>query len=267
MISPRRSSPDSAPARRSQGERRSGERRVLRIGLLISLVAHVLAIAFVSRLLEPEPSAPAAPPPTAVVAEPPTGLRAVDVAIVDGAVPEPEEPDVPTLEPVAQQVAVPDSTVQVAAGTGAADDRTAADRLAPRIVEPRLWEPMILIPRDPTLADVQARIGAAVELLNDSALAETERALRARDWTVADASGGKWGISPGKLHLGQLTLPLPIWFPTDPDERFAEDMWYELDAQADRALFLESFEDRVRAIRERRDRERREAQAAGNGGG
>ncbi|NIP81429.1 MAG: hypothetical protein GWM90_20320 [Gemmatimonadetes bacterium] len=124
---------------------------------------------------------------------------------------------------------------------------------------------MILIPREPTLDDVEARIAAAVELLSDSALAEAEAAVRARDWTVEDASGGRWGISPGKIHLGKLTLPLPIWFPVD--DGGGASQWYELEAQLDRTRILESFEDRVRAIRERRDRERAERRAGDNGGG
>ena len=42
--------------------------------------------------------------------------------------------------------------------------------------------------------------------------------------------------------------------------------WYDLEAQVDRTRFLESFEDRVRSIRERRDRERRERRQEEGGG-
>ncbi|MFW5947301.1 MAG: hypothetical protein ACOCUW_02305, partial [Gemmatimonadota bacterium] len=112
-------------------------------------------------------------------------------------------------------------------------------------------------------SDVEARIGAVVELLGDSALAEADAALRARDWTVEDADGGRWGISPGQLHLGKLTLPLPIWFPVDPERTFEDQRWLELDQQFERARILDSFQERVRAIRERRDRERSEGQDEG----
>ncbi|HSH45951.1 MAG TPA: hypothetical protein VK966_08850, partial [Longimicrobiales bacterium] len=136
---------------------------------------------------------------------------------------------------------------------------TAAERLAPRLVDPRLWRPVIL-PRTPTFADVQARIAEAVGMLSDSALAETERAMAATDWTVEDDDGGRWGISPGKLHLGKLTLPLPIAFPPamTPEDIASEREWYDIQAQAQRAELLESFEERVKAIRERRERERAE---------
>lgn len=145
--------------------------------------------------------------------------------------------------------------------------RTAAERLAPRLVDPRLWQPMVLLPREPTLQDVQDRVAAAMEMLSDSALAEAERAIRARDWTVEDGSGGRWGVSPGKLHLGSVTLPLPLFFPVDMEAEASQAYWYELETQLDRAEFLESFDARVRAIRERRDRERAERRPAENNGG
>ena len=85
--------------------------------------------------------------------------------------------------------------------------------------------------------------------------------------TIRDADGGKWGISPGKLHLGDITLPLPISFESvDPDRDAFNSMVWETFQQRERALLLESFRERVKAIRERRERERAE-ERAGNGGG
>lgn len=244
--------------------RRARERRVLWVGLLLSLVAHVVIGGLVGAWLEAdtERQRPRAQP---LVAEPPRGLRAIELAPVpDAAAPEPpEEPERREPEPESRPVVARTESVD----SLPADTLSAADRLAARIVDPRLWRPMILLPREPTLEDVEARIAAAVELLSDSALADVDAAMRARTWTVEDASGGQWGISPGKLHLGQLTLPLPIWFPVNPDAVASEQQWYELERQLDRARILESFEERVRAIRERRDRERAERQNAENGGG
>lgn len=263
MTQPPQHTPASA-GRRSLGDRRARERRVLILGLAISALLHAAALLVVSRWLEPGP-APTGRRPTALIAEPPPGMRAVELRMEPGpTVPEP--PDRPDPEEPVERERVALDAAPPSRDTLPADSRTAADRLAPRIVDPRLWQPMILVPREPTLADVEARIAAAVELLSDSALAEADAAMRARDWTVEDGKGGRWGISPGKLHLGELTLPLPIWFPVDPEAAAAEAMWYELDQQLERARILESFEDRVRAIRERRERERAEARKSGNGG-
>jgi hypothetical protein len=145
------------------------------------------------------------------------------------------------------------------------ETRTAAERLAPRVVDRRLWRPVVVLPREPTLSDVQDRIELAIEMLSDSALAEAERAMRARDWTVEDASGGRWGISPGALHLGSVTLPLPIFFPADMEQEARNAYWREVEHQMDRAEFLQSFDARVKAIRERRDRERAERRPDGGG--
>lgn len=258
---------DPAPAgRRSMAERRGRERRVLALGLLLSLAAHLVLVVLAGQWLEPEP-APHPSPRQPMIIQPPEGMRAIELRLAPASEPaevavperpEPEQRERPERERIA--------AVERRADPVAADTLTAGDRLAPRIVDPRLWQPMILIPRDPTLEDVEARVAAAVELMSDSALAAADAAMRARDWTVADASGGKWGISPGKLHLGDLTLPLPIWFPEDPEAVAKQAQWYELDQQLERSLILESFEERVRAIRARRERERAEARGSDGGG-
>lgn len=260
--------PESAPAaRRSLRQRRDRERRALRVGLALSLGLHLLVIGMVGDWLG-VPDAPGRAARTPVVVEPPRGMRAVEIVEVPSPAeatpaPAPEEPERDPPAP-ARVVAAERPAERPAERDTAFDRLSAAERLAPRVVDPRLWEPMILIPREPTLSDVEARVGAAVELLSDSALADTERALRARDWTVKDADGGSWGISPGKLHLGKLTLPLPIYFAEEWDPHQGE--WYDLEAQVDRSRLLDSFEARVKAIRERRDRERAERRKADNGG-
>lgn len=248
--------------------RRDRERRVLIVGLAISLVVHLVAIAAVSRWLEPEPSPPPTAPP--VVVAPPSGIRVVEIAAPaaspDVAPPDRPETDRSVPEPVPAAVAEAAPPAATGDTVVAADDLTAADRLAAQVNDPRLWRPMVLIPREPTLEDVEERVAAALELLSDSALAEADAAIRARDWTVDDGSGGKWGISPGKIHLGKLTLPLPIWFPEDPEAAAALRDWYAFERAIERTRILDSFEDRVRAIRERRERERGERRGAENGG-
>lgn len=247
------------------------ERRVLRAAMVASVLLHVLALGILGGLLDAPPSE-RPPSPAPYISEPPSGMRAVNVApIAAGEAPAPRDPRSAPVEEDEVSVRTPsDRPAAAAAQTPpAADGRSAADRLAPRLVDARLWRPMVLIPREPTLADVQARIAAATELLSDSALADAEARIRATDWTVKDGEGGRWGISPGKLHLGKLTLPLPVYV-EEYDPQKGE--YYDLEAQVDRTRFLESFEDRVRKIRERRERERRERQeesgtVAGSGGG
>ena len=259
----RRSQPP-VHGRRPLPERRARERRVLWVGLLISVVVHLVGVGLAGAWLEPDPerSMQQAGP---VRVEPPRGMRAVEIATEPEPAPVAEAPE-PRPEPDPE----PEREETVARARPAdapADTLSARDRLAPRVVDPRLWAPMVLVPVEPTLEEVEARIAAAVELLSDSALAEAEAALRARDWTVTDDEGGRWGISPGKLHLGKVTLPLPIWLPVDLEAEAENRRWYELDQALERTRILDTFEDRVRAIRERRDRERAERREAENGGG
>lgn len=252
-------------------ERRGRERRVLYLGLAISAVLHLALIGLAGRWLEPV-ARPLTTAPDIRAPEPVAAMRAVrlseiQIADVDADMDAPAPP--PSVVERVSPSPMPDP--------GERDDleepedrralRTAAERLAPRVVDPRIWRPMVLLPREPRLEDVQARLAEAMEMLSDSALAEAARAARARDWTVQDADGGRWGISPGKLHLGSVTLPLPIYFPVDMEQEARDRYWAELELQFDRAEFLESFDARVRAIRERRDRERSERRPSENNGG
>lgn len=261
--------PAKPGVRRSGRERRARERRVLLLGLGLSLVVHLVAIVLVSQWLTPGPDGEP-PRPDAMVIEPPLGMRAVEIQtgpeLTDPT--EPERPD-PRAEPVPRPSTEREVVVR---SEGDADSvtvevLTAAERLSPRIVDPRLWRPLVIVPGEVTFQDVEARIAAAVELMSDSALAAADAAIRARDWTVEDAKGGKWGISPGKIHLGSVVLPLPIFAVATPDQVEANALWYEVDQQFERALILESFEERVRAIRERRERERGGARSGDNGSG
>jgi hypothetical protein len=247
-------------------ERRVRERRILYLGLAVSALLHLLVLGLASRWLEPthRPVAASAEP---VHVEPPAAMRAVTLAPVPTGEPVPDVPARPRTPP-ATPAARPASPVAADAPVEARGERrTAAERLAPRVVDPRIWRPMVLLPREPRLEDVQARLAEAMEMLSDSALADVERAMRARDWTVQDADGGRWGISPGKLHLGSVTLPLPIFFPVDMEQQARDRYWAELELQFDRAELLESFDARVRAIRERRDRERGDRRPVENNGG
>ena len=257
--------PRPSEGRRSLEERRARDRRILATGLIASVLLHALVLFVLGDWLIPDSGGVTPPAPRPLVLEPPSGLRAVELVEVP-------TPDVGTPErprPRPETAPRPETVVVAGADSVAipADELTAADRLAPRVVDPRLWRPMVILPLDPTIEDVEARVAAAIELLSDSALAEADAAIRARDWTVEDSKGGRWGISPGQIHLGSLTLPLPIFMPLNVEADLEAGRWYELERALDRSRVLDTFQDRVRAIRERRERERAEARRAGDNGG
>lgn len=146
-------------------------------------------------------------------------------------------------------------------GVGA--NMTAADRLRPHGWDRRLWEPPDqLAPTETENARVAGRIQNRIDAINDSANAIADAARRSTDWTVKDKNGKSWGVSPGKLHLGDVTLPLPFGFTVPPGRRddFAREgaNWNAIQRSATNAEIRHTFDDRVKAIRERKERERQQ---------
>jgi hypothetical protein len=113
-------------------------------------------------------------------------------------------------------------------------------------------------------AEVRARLYAILEAYDDSMAAELARELESLNWMIGE-EGEEWGISPGKIHLGGITLPLPLYFGLDPAEaRRREgsiDEWNAIQRQAGQGAIDELFDERIRAIRERRAREEAERAA------
>jgi hypothetical protein len=183
--------------------------------------------------------------------------------------PELPEPDrIPARQPVVptERTTRPEET-RPGDPEGARPDATTpalspAERLQPELVDPRLWE-RAEAPPPPEKTDFEIardRVYARIDALNDSLAAEGEATRRATDWTYTDKDGKKWGISPGKVHLGGISLPLPIGFSPPPDkakeERDRAAKAGEIGRQADRARVRGTFEDQARATRAERDRAR-----------
>lgn len=148
---------------------------------------------------------------------------------------------------------------------GTAGAATAAGELRPPPGDARLFgereNPAAVAPMTDQQR-LEARLQRKIDAVNDSILAAEGEARRATDWTIKGKDGSEWGISPGKLHLGHLTLPLPIYFEPPPgkrdevEKRLSE--WSEINRAADAAHNRAIFNDRVKAIRERKEKERAE---------
>ena len=104
------------------------------------------------------------------------------------------------------------------------------------------------------------QMAAVLDLWIDSITTAEAARVAAMDWTYTDADGGRWGFSPGKIHLGDITLPLPFQFGPNPSRinelRQRDWEWMELERGAVAAAVEQSWKDRRRAIRERMDAER-----------
>jgi hypothetical protein len=252
-------------------------RRVTIVALGISALFHVILLG-IRFGYEPIGPAPAATQLIDVEAAP--GMRVFDVVAVEADVPTPQAvvdpraaaPVRPDLAQPPRQVVPPGQASAVAPAATASDPLTVSERLAPRVGDPRLFtrpaEP--LQPELEPLNNVRARVYAALDAYNDSMAGAAADAARAMDWTVKDASGGRWGVSPGQLHLGSISLPLPFGFQVPPGRRdeYNERMrtFTETQQQASRAEVEKGFRDRVDEIRARKNAARDSTRRGGGGG-
>ena len=136
-----------------------------------------------------------------------------------------------------------------------------AELLRPHLTNRILWETLSSSVLDITLEQrEELLIASALARWSDSAATSLAAEAAAMDWTFRDKEGKRWGVSPGKIHLGDLTLPLPFGFGTvvgkreEVNERLWQ--WDEIYRQGVRAEVNESWRERAEAIRRRRDRER-----------
>jgi hypothetical protein len=263
----------TAPSPGPEKPRPRPGRGILPIALAASAVVHilVLGIRFGGETLRD--AAPA--PPRLVNVETVPGIRVLDIVPVAADVPTPQvivvrpqpldRPAPVAPRPVESRAEPADAAAPLAPRT-ADPPRTVAERITPRTGDPRLWER----PSDPLrpeldpLNNVRARVYGSIQAYNDSIAAQAAAAARALDWTVKDGNGGRWGVSPAGIHLGTVTLPLPQ-MGASAAERDRMRAWSEIQQQAGRAEVEATFEDRVRAIRARKDAARDSARRGGGG--
>ena len=247
------------PPSRAALRRRAG-RRPLLTGLLVSALAHVVAIVLYPffSAIQPESGVfPLLPDPP-----PAPGMQVLDIVELAG--PEVGDPSDPTeIEDPSEPEAAPeapsleDQTIYMPERY-----RSAAERLRVGQGDPRLWAPL-----DPSLVEptpqqlLELRILAAVESSNDSAAAEAERLAEAMDWTYTDADGKRWGVSPGRVHLGDVEIPLGNFgFGPPPDYNGDQAEWAFRMTDIERAYgslaARRSWRERLEIMQRRREEQR-----------
>ncbi len=175
-------------------------------------------------------------------------------------------PDDPADDPVDDPVAA--DPVEVAPDEE--DRRHIAERLQPQTPDARLWAPLDADYMDLTEEErAQLFLYGMMQDWNDSVAVAAAMAERARDWTVTDSEGRRWGVSPGQLHLGDRTIPLPFNFeaPPAPGSVAAHRQWVYEDLMRGQALqsIRETWAERAQEIRRRMDEERDRQRGSGGG--
>ncbi len=250
-----------APPRR----RRRAARGAWAAAFGISLLVHLL-ILFVVRFEDFDADAVAAPATRLIAVRPAVGTRVEQIEVVPGDV-LPDEPSV-VIPPRARfdLPGLPDLPVSrdpLPADARATGASSFEELLRPGERSAELWRRTspIHTPLDAESA-ARARLSGRLDAYNDSVALAAADAARAVDWTRTDEDGGRWGVSPAGIHLGDITIPVPINFSPGPGKRDevagrVRD-WGEIQAQGDRMEGKETFEERVKAIRERKEKERAE---------
>jgi len=257
------------------------------VALGISVVLHAVIFATVSFHFRIQPIVPAAPLLTFRFDD---AMQAYDIEAVKVGFGEPEPEPLPARPPSITRIPPPPvlqaplisgaGAAAAGAGTGKAGAPatsgavrgSAAERLSRGYGDPQLLAPVDRLPPEEVTESewLRMRLANRLELYNDSMSAEAAAKLRATDWTVKDKNGGRWGVSPGKIHLGNRTLPLPFGFSPPPGRRDEiagrVRSWEESQAQASRAEAAETFEQRVKAIRARQEAARDSARKRAGGG-
>lgn len=274
MTFPPRHSSSPSGGLASYQDRRRGARRTFLKGLGASLLVHLVVLALypvvvvaprgylprsagespqlpdglqLLALRELPPGVEEEPPPA-----PPTEAR-------DPVVPVPVNPSVPPGEGAVPAPVVTPGGPPATEAEAEVPRRTAADLLRPGALDPELFGPLDL----PPLSDEERyrlQLAGRLEHWQDSVREEMERARAALDWTHTDADGNRWGVSPGQLHLGKVTLPLPFNFGTPPGRRdeIERRAWEteEILRGSIQGQILETQRERAREIRTRREAER-----------
>ena len=244
---------------RAAVRRRAGRRPIL-AGLLLSALAHVVVIVLYPFFSAVQPEFGVFP----LLPDPPQapGMRVLDIVELTG--PVVEDPLDPTEieDPVEPEIApeapgFEDQTIPLPERY-----RSAAERLRRGEGDPRLWAPLDPALVEPTPQQLLAlRILAAVESSNDSAAAEAARLAEAMDWTYTDADGKRWGVSPGRVHLGDVEIPLGNFgFGPPPDYNGDQAEWAFRMADIERAFgslaARQSWRERLESMQRRREEQR-----------
>jgi hypothetical protein len=242
---------------------RPSYRRFLPLTLTISAAIHVFVLVIYPRIMAHEKITNPVPFRIPIVTQGGHAMTAMRIVVVEqGKAERPAEPVKPEQQEPSRITPVAPDLGPAAPSPGlVAPGPSTAERLRPHLMDARIWAAVDSALTELTLEQrLQLELSGRIQELGDS-MSAAEAAQRAlTDWTFTDKNGKKWGVSEGKLHLGDITLPLPFSFGTAVGQRDAIERanweWQEIQRGAAAGAVRDSWKDRAKAIRERRDKER-----------
>ena len=253
-------------------------RRALTVGIAVSAVLHVLVVVVYSVVMTQwnPPETVLGVDSRSAISSDMRVVRVVEIELPDLTAEPPEELPEPTEDPSLElsDAGPPLLSDIFELSAPPPEGRPASEVLRVRSSDSRLWRPAM--PEAFELSDaefMELRLAGRLEEWADSVALAVEAELALTDWRTAD---GKWGVTPGQLHLGGITIPLPFYFGGNSwqRDRASRRAWEDqtilngVNTQDVRS----SWSDRAEAIRRRQDGARdRNAEVAdttgGSGGG
>ncbi len=181
-------------------------------------------------------------------------------------------PVAPTLVP--EGIAPPSAINTTGPVTGPiASGRGEVRGVQPGFTEPRIWIENGAVMAPPLTGDAKldSAVAALIFAFRDSVAANTmePNKFEKGDWTYTAPGGAKFGIDKQFIRLGKVSIPtallglLPMNYQSNPNvmerDRRLSAMRVEIIENAQRAMNEEEFRAAVKAIRARKDKERKEA--------
>ncbi|MEK9500551.1 hypothetical protein [Gaopeijia maritima] len=260
--------PDPYAQERSWARRHPGRVRAIAFGASAAL--HLLALLFYPAIEVRFGEVDSAPDGGPAEVE---GIEVVNLQELSDEVEAPLDPEELASESFTPLVPLPEAPgedlapqVEVAAPD---PGPSAAERLRPATLSEELWIP--LVPDAMALSDqelVRNLVYRRLAAFNDSMAVRAARAAQGTDWTYTDDEGNRWGISPGQLHLGSITVPLPFSFgnPTGASDDQLDRLFMDREIQRAAGLLRtdQTIRERAAAIKARIDAERARRGMAGD---
>ncbi|MBH16251.1 MAG: hypothetical protein CME30_03090 [Gemmatimonadetes bacterium] len=193
------------------------------------------------------------------------GIRVVTITETDVTETEADLPEETLEDPVMETDPVQQQINQEGSQEGADVDlrQKASEVLRVRSSDDRLWrkaQPEVFELEPAEIMELM--LAGRLEIWVDSVYKAMEAENALTDWTRTDSEGRRWGVSPGRLHMGDISIPLPIYFGQNSwqRERSTRRAWEDRDIMnaSSGAAVRQSWRERAEAIRRRRDRERSE---------
>jgi len=251
---------------------RASYRRVLIAGFVISAAIHVFVLALYPLFFPGHPVERPIPSRLPAVTAGGGAMTVIRIQPVEtGGVATPAKPvtvkapEQPKIAPVAPKLSGEPGVSLVSPGA-------AAEALRPHLTDPRIWLTVDSAFTELTLKErLELALSGRIQEISDSMAAAAAAHRRLTDWTFTDKHGKKWGVKDGKLILAGHTIPIPFTFGTPVGQRDVDQRnkweWEEIQRGSAAAAVHDSWKEREKAIRERRDKERAKAKPDTTGGG